>query len=577
MLWSRDGQPQSSFLLRLYARFANAEHIVWHEYADVQLGGIHLPLSADGSFMPYPHPLATKRYSLDEALEDRLDNNLILLGAADGPELDRLANALRSMDSHNYYRTPFWFVGVDVVLLLLAVFYLTIILPKLSYTTGVLASSLLVLVLLVAQVGWQITQWQWLPMGTEIQFLLFGHLLMSLWKGNKEQSMQLQATAHGARYQLGLQLFRDGRSDDALLALKECFTSDAVLALMYDLASQQERKRHYGEAVKTYVAIVSRRKNFRDAAEKVEKLMAFSSGGAAHLGSDTEVAKTLIISESSINKPVLGRYEIERELGRGAMGVVYLGRDPKIARQVAIKTLSYGQLESHELNEFKQRFFREAEAAGRLNHPNIVTVYDVGEEHDLAFIAMDYIKGKALSAHVEEHSLLPVADVLYIAAEVADALEYAHANQIVHRDIKPANIMYQAEEERIKVTDFGIARIVDSAKTSTGDVLGSPLYMSPEQLKGGSVDRRTDVYSLGVTLYQLLTGKLPFAGDNLANLTYNIIHAKPRSVRELRPDLPKGLPRIINRALHKEADKRYTSAAAMAEALRRSLADPSQY
>src|SRR5690606_30180981 len=166
-----------------------------------------------------------------------------------------------------------------------------------------------------------------------------------------------------------------------------------------------------------------------------------------------------IISESSINKPVLGRYEIERELGRGAMGVVYLGRDPKIARQVAIKTLSYAQVEPSELDEFKQRFFREAEAAGRLNHPNIVTIYDVGEEHDLAFIAMDYVRGQPLSAFANEANLLPPVTVVKAIIEVADALEYAHNKQIIHRDIKPANIMYEPNTQHVKVTDFGVARI----------------------------------------------------------------------------------------------------------------------
>ncbi|MEX1032893.1 MAG: serine/threonine-protein kinase [Cellvibrionaceae bacterium] len=572
-LWQDEGQLHTSFLLEIYARLANIDQLTWHEYTGVQLGALQFPLSADGHFMPYPNPLSGNRYSLDEALEDRLADNLILLGAAGSTELHAIANALSHLDQNSYYRIPFWFTGVELALLLLLVLYLMMLLPRLSYTAGVLATCLLVVVLLVVQLGWQITQWQWLPLGLAVQFLVLGHLLIVFWKRRNNQTLQLQAVAHGARYQLGLQLFRDGRGDDALLAVRECLTSEAVLGLMYDIASQQERKRHYGEAVKTYMAIVSRQKHFRDAAEKVEKLMAFSSGGASTIGKDADIAKTLIISESSISKPVLGRYEIERELGRGAMGVVYLGRDPKIAREVAIKTLSYAQLDALQLDEFKQRFFREAEAAGRLNHPNIVIVYDVGEEHDLAFIAMDYIKGNALSAYSKEPDLLPAIEVLRIGAEVADALEYAHQNQIIHRDIKPANIMYQPKNGHIKVTDFGVARIVDSAKTSTGDLLGSPLYMSPEQLQGGRVGRETDVYSLGVTLYQLLTGALPFTGDNLANLTYNIINERQRSIRELRPDLPAGVTRMINKALQKDPDKRYTSAGAMAEALRKLLAE----
>ncbi|MGQ9426039.1 serine/threonine-protein kinase [Gilvimarinus sp. F26214L] len=569
-LFTRAGEAiHPSFVLGLYGHFSGAAAIGWQQFEGVQLGASFFPLSPDSSFRPYPYQSPLGRVSLDQALEERLGNNLILLGPEGSGRLDTMANALRSFDAQSYYRTPAWFVGAEVALTLLIAFYLAVLLPRLSYIAGILASSLLVVVLLVFQLGAQITQWQWLPLGITIQLLVIGHLAMLLWKRQRDRSLQLQAAAHGARYQLGLQLFRDGRADDALLAIKECYTSEAVLSLMYDIAAQQERKRLYNEAIKTYMAVVTRQKNYKDAAEKVEKLMAFSSSGAMTLGNDSDIAKTLIISESSISKPVLGRYEIERELGRGAMGVVYLGRDPKIARQVAIKTLSYGQLDPRELEEFKQRFFREAEAAGRLNHPNIVTIYDVGEEHDLAFIAMDYVKGNALSAYVHEDKLLPVPEVLDICAEVADALEYAHKNQIIHRDIKPANIMYEAEAERIKVTDFGVARIVDSSKTSTGDILGSPLYMAPEQLKGDKVGRETDVYSLGVTLYQLLTGKLPFSGENLASLTYNIINERHPGIRELRPDLPKGITRIINKALHKDTDKRYPTAGAFAEALRK--------
>lgn len=573
LLYRNAGEVQGSFFLELYARIAAAEEVIWHQHRAIQVGGSLFPLSADARFVPYPHSDRGVLFSLEQALAQRLPSNLILLGAADSPVLAYAANALRSLDAETYYRSPSWFVVTQALLIAAIAFYLLLVLPRLSYSTGILASSLLLVILMVSQLGAQITQWLWLPMGLPMQFLLLGHILVRVWKHHKGKVLQLQAAAHGARYQLGLQLFRDGRSDDALLAIKECFSSEAVLSLMYDIAAQQERKRLYNEAIKTYQSIVKRQPGFRDAEQKVEKLMAFSSGTLNTLGSNSEIAKTLIISESSISKPVLGRYEVERELGRGAMGVVYLGRDPKISRQVAIKTLSYGQLDPRELEEFKQRFFREAEAAGRLSHPNIVTIYDVGEEHDLAFIAMDYVQGEPLSVYATESNLLPVDTVLRVIAEVADALEYAHSKQIIHRDIKPANIIYEPSTELVKVTDFGVARIVDSAKTNTGDILGSPLYMAPEQLKAGKVQPATDVYSLGVTLYQLLSGKLPFEGENLASLTYNIIHKKPPNIRELRSDLPSGITRIINRALHKDAERRYASAAAMGEALRKLLAE----
>ena len=172
---------------------------------------------------------------------------------------------------------------------------------------------------------------------------------------------------------------------------------------------------------------------------------------------------------------MLGRYQIEKELGKGAMGVVYLGKDPKIGRVVAIKTMALSQeFEADELAEVKERFFREAETAGRLNHPNIVTIYDAGEEHDLAYIAMEFLKGKDLVPYTKPGNLLPLDQVFAIVARVADALGYAHEQNVVHRDIKPANIMYEPETDSVKVTDFGIARITDSSKTKTGMVLGTP-------------------------------------------------------------------------------------------------------
>lgn len=267
----------------------------------------------------------------------------------------------------------------------------------------------------------------------------------------------------------------------------------------------------------------------------------------------------------------LGRYQVQRELGRGAMGVVYLGFDPKIARQVAIKTLHYTQFDSSELASVKERFFREAEAAGRLRHPNIVTIYDAGEESDLAYIAMDYVSGNSLAAHIRKDQLLDVELVYWIMMNVADAVAYANSQGIIHRDIKPSNILFDAKTNEVKVADFGIARIMDStvSRTKTGDILGSPLYMAPEQLKGEPVSPRSDVFSLGVTFYQLLTGELPFKGNNIHELSLQIVQAKFRSVDEVRPGLPDSARLIINKALQKNPDKRYNTAAEMAEALNR--------
>ncbi|GAB3109055.1 serine/threonine protein kinase [Aestuariicella hydrocarbonica] len=267
----------------------------------------------------------------------------------------------------------------------------------------------------------------------------------------------------------------------------------------------------------------------------------------------------------------LGRYRIEREIGRGASGVVYLGQDPLISRQVAIKCMSYQNLGAQALPELKHRFIREAEAAGRLRHPNIVAVYDVGETETSTYIAMEYVDGVALSERVKTEQLLAVSQVYEIVAQVAEALDYAHQNNIVHRDIKPANILWDEDTHRALVSDFGIARIADQSRTRTGEIMGSPLYMAPEQLKGHKVGPAADIFSLGVTFYQLLTGEVPFDSEQLATLSYQIIHDKHRPIRKWRPELTASATRIVNCALQKDPQKRYTTAGAMAEALRNSL------
>ncbi|WP_372983157.1 serine/threonine protein kinase [Marinobacter sediminum] len=278
----------------------------------------------------------------------------------------------------------------------------------------------------------------------------------------------------------------------------------------------------------------------------------------------------LLSTEGDVQKPMLGRYEIEKEIGKGAMGVVYLGRDPKINRVVAIKTIPLSEeFEDEDLSEAKERFFREAETAGRLNHPNIVTIFDVGEEHDLAYIAMEFLEGDHLNRNTKADNLLPATEVLDIIARTADALHYAHKQNIVHRDIKPANIMYEPVSKSIKVTDFGIARITDSSKTKTGIVLGTPSYMSPEQLGGKQVDGRSDLFSLGVTCYQLLSGQLPFQADSMGSLMFKIANEAPTPLDLVRPDLPSCLNTVISKMLTKDPDQRFQTGEELANELRR--------
>lgn len=437
---------------------------------------------------------------------------------------------------------------------------------------GAVALPVLLLIagaLVVLQAAFMFYQSAWLPLGEVVTLLMVGYVIMLFWLQPRRDIVALSENVRIARTRLGRLLLQQGQSEEALEVLAECPPTEDTLALQYDIAIQQERKRQYDRASATYQQILQQKRKYRDVEKRLAALGSMTTEATVVSPGGFDNTRTLVMPEQSVSRPTLGRYEIEREIGRGAMGVVYLGKDPKIARTVAIKTLSYQAFEDNELRDLKSRFFREAEAAGRLSHPAIVTVYDVGEEADLAFIAMDYAKGRPLSEFGKPGRLLPLAKVLDIVARVADALDYAHRQKIIHRDIKPGNILFNPDNGEIKITDFGIAKISDDSRTRTGSVMGSPLYMSPEQLKGQKVTGATDTYSLGITLYKLVCGETPYQGDTLANLTYQILNKRPRSVREFNPELPNGVVRLINKAIQREPDKRFLSAATMAEALRR--------
>jgi serine/threonine protein kinase len=263
----------------------------------------------------------------------------------------------------------------------------------------------------------------------------------------------------------------------------------------------------------------------------------------------------------------LGRYEVIGELGQGAMGVVYKARDPLIDRVVAIKTINLG-LAMDEKEEYEGRFYQEAKAAGRLNHPNIVTIYDVGKSGDVAYIAMEFLEGRELRDVLKEGTLLPVEQVLNIVAQVAQGLAYAHEHDIIHRDVKPSNIMV-IRDGNVKITDFGIARMGSSSvRTQTGMVLGSPKYMSPEQVMGKTIDQRSDIFSLGVMLYEMLTGQAPFDGENVNAIMYQTLNAITPPPSTLNPSVPEMVNFIVAKALAKKVEDRYQNAKDFADDLR---------
>jgi serine/threonine-protein kinase len=340
-----------------------------------------------------------------------------------------------------------------------------------------------------------------------------------------------------------------------------------------NLALDFERKRQFNKAEAVYEYMATLDKSYKGLEAKLNRAKNLSEtvilgGGGAHPGG------TMLLDGGGVEKPMLGRYQVEKELGKGAMGVVYLGKDPKIGRVVAIKTMALSnEFEGEELNDARERFFREAETAGRLQHQNIVTIFDAGEEHDLAYIAMEFLKGRDLVDYCKDGNLLPMNKVVSIVARVSEALAYAHRANVVHRDIKPANIMYELDTDTVKVTDFGIARITDSSKTKTGLVLGTPSFMSPEQIAGKKVDGRSDLYSLGVMLFQMLAGVLPFRGDSMAELMYKIANEPAPDIRIIRKEIPERLAAVVAKSVAKKPEERYQDGDLFAADLKAALSD----
>lgn len=347
----------------------------------------------------------------------------------------------------------------------------------------------------------------------------------------------------GDAFRKGADFMAAGRLEPAFAELRRCNPSETVAAAMYklSLAFEQQAKPERAEAVLEW--------------------MKRTQGSRAN--STSPLKKTSGAPER------LGRYIIERRIGRGAMGAVYLARDPRINRAVAVKAIPIEkEFEDEELKEARLRFYREAESAGRLTHPNIITVFDAGEDKGLAYIAMEYVPGIPLRDFTDPKRLLAPKRALELAAATADGLDYAHNQGVIHRDIKPANLLYNPKVGTIKISDFGVARMTDNNKTKTGIVLGTPMYMSPEQLGAEDLTGLSDLFSLGVTLYELLVGEVPFKASNIAVLMTKITTEDPAPISSRRAGIPASVDAVLAKALAKRPQDRFSCGAEMAIALR---------
>jgi serine/threonine-protein kinase len=368
--------------------------------------------------------------------------------------------------------------------------------------------------------------------------------------------------------------------DLAFSVLRQQPTTGETKARLYELAMEHGRRRDYARAERVFRHLATRDPGYRDVGQKLEKL----SGARQGLPpvSSRPAAPPAVPARAGAAPPAapaapaaatpggsLGRYRLERVIGRGAMATVYLGRDPTINRLVAIKTVPLAEeFEEGDLATARSHFLREAESAGRLNHPNIIAIYDAGEDGNVAYLAMEYLEGKPLSHYAQLGRLLPPAKVFELVARAAEALHYAHAQNVVHRDVKPANILYDDVADTLKLVDFGIARLTDASRTRTGIILGTPSYMSPEQLSASAVTGQSDLYSLGVTMYHLLAGAPPFQADSIPKLMERIANQRHRPIRDIRDDVPACADAILDRVLAKNPADRFPDGRAMAMALR---------
>jgi len=364
---------------------------------------------------------------------------------------------------------------------------------------------------------------------------------------------------------LGVSYQNKGLLDQAFKKFQRLPHNDESKELIYNLGLEYENKNKSNKALEVYEHIAWMG-GHQDVEERIARLKKSEKSSVTGSFKAIEGADKVADSGERIMTRV-GRYEILGVLGKGSMGLVYKAQDPKINRLVAIKTIRFSdEFEEDLIQEIKERFFREAEIAGQLSHPSIVIIHDVGEDGDLTYMAMEFLEGEDLDKFITKGNLLSFRRVLDVISKIAEALDYAHKANVIHRDIKPANVML-LKNGNIKVTDFGIAKAISSSRTKTGVILGTPNYMSPEQIMGQKIDLRSDIFSLGVLFYQLITGELPFHGDNLSGLLYQITQIKHPSPRSYNPKIPGICEQILDKALAKDPNKRFRNAGEMARVI----------
>jgi len=594
LLHEYGGKYIPSFSLSLAALFldVNNSEIEAVLGKSVSAGFLEIPLTPKSEFLvSFKGGSGTfRRYSFFDILNDKYQpdvfkNKIVIItpsaagvlnpistpGAAVMSVGEFTANAVWAMLNRKFVHKPSWDVFAGLMMILMVGGLLILVLPRLKAHVSAAAFVLLLAMFVGIPFYLFISHGIWIQIICPLLQLIFGYIGMVSIKYflTETRKEKIEVESAETNRMLGLSFQSQGQLDMAFDKFRKVPMDNEMKATLYNLGLDFERKRQFNKAASVYEYVEEYDPKYKDVSTRKKKLMQASDTmvfGDGFLSVGTSGGG--LISPGSDTRPTLGRYEIVKQLGKGAMGVVYLGKDPRINRTTAIKTFRFSEdFTPEEVKLMKEKFFREAESAGTLSHPNIVTIYDAGEEQELAYIAMEYLEGEDLQKYTRKGSMLPMRKVLDYIADIAEALDYAHEKGIVHRDIKPANIML-LKSGVVKITDFGIARITAASQTQTGVVKGTPHYMSPEQISGEKVDGRSDIFSLGSMLFQLLTGDVPFHGNSPAALLHQIINVVQPDPRTLNPKLLKPHVAIINKAMEKDREKRYQRANLMAAHLR---------
>lgn len=527
-----------------------------------------------------------KRYSFYDVFTENVpfiefENKIVLIGptgtgigsrykVASGQTLsaiENLAHVSSSLINTDWIRRGQNQKIIESIVFLFIGIFIVFIAPRRQIVTNLIAGFSISFLLLIFQFG-SLEFSYWYKFITPVLFLLFGLIALSFTSLRSKDKAEARRSLERdeINLQLGSAFQKQGALDLAFEKFLECKENKKLLTPLYGLGLEYERKRQFAKSMAVYEHMKNIDPDYLDIESRLTQSKNMAMNSTQQVFGTSSRLSSLLNSNSGVEKPRLGRYEIESEIGRGAMSIVYAGRDPSINRLVAIKVQSFIGDDEKQLAKMRERFLTEAKTAGHLNHPDIITIYDIGEEVDLIYIAMEYLSGKALDEY-DQDNILADETIFDISIRMARALNYAHDHKVIHRDVKPSNIIFDEQTGNVHLTDFGIARMQDAHLTQTGQVVGTPSYMSPEQITGKRVDHRSDLFSLGATMYQLFTGKLPFQADTMATLLYKITMEAPIPFDAIRPDLPAELTRIISKLLKKEPDERYQTAEELANAL----------